>query len=530
MKRWGVLVAALLVLAGLGFYFTSTQDEGPDRITLNRGLSSDPESLDPQKARSVQAASVVRDIGEGLTSYSPSGELVPGAAASWTVSDDGLEYTFALREGLLWSDGEPLTAAHFVHGFRRLVDPAVGAFYSQTATDIVNASAIIAGDAEPESLGVEALDDRTLRIQLEQRVPYLLALVSHPSMFPARPDQDASGSRPGVFNGAYTVAEWQPGSLVRLERNENYWDAANTAIEVVNFYIITEEAAELNRYRAGELDVTNNVPPSLFIDPEPALMPDLHVASYLGVYYYGFNMTKPPFKDNPELRQALSMAIDRERLVEQVTRRGEQPAYSFVPPGVYNYESVQLPYASLSRDQRNAAARRMLAAAGYGPDNPLTIEVRYNTSDTNRRIAVAIQAMWNEVVGVEAVLINEEFQVMLSNINAREITQVFRSSWIGDYNDAQTFLGTMESKSSSNLPGYSNPDYDDLMERAAGQTDLDARRLYLEEAERVLLNDHAIIPLYFYVSKHLVSPKVSGWQDNVLDYHYSRHLKLDAAN
>jgi oligopeptide transport system substrate-binding protein len=531
LNSWRALVAGLLVAAACGFSLAScTQVEDPSGTVLNRGLSSDPESLDPQKARSVQAASVVRDIGEGLTGYSPAGELVPRAAESWAVSEDGLEYTFTLREGLAWSDGVPLTAAHFVHGFQRLVDPTVGAFYAQTASDIVNASAIIAGDAEPESLGVEALDDVTLKIRLEQPVPYLLGLVSHPSMFPARPDQDGSGSRPAVFSGAYTVAEWQPGSLVRLERNERYWDAANTAIDVVDYYIITEEAAELNRYRAGELDVTNNVPPSLFVDADTELMAELHVSSYLGVYYYGFNLTQPPFKDNPELRQALSMAIDRERLVEQVTGRGEQPAYSFVPPGVYNYESVGLSYASLSTEQRNEAARRMFAAAGYGPDNPLTIEVRYNTSDTNRRIAVAIQAMWNEVLGVETTLVNEEFQVLLSNINARETTQVFRSSWIGDYNDAQTFLGTMESSSSSNLPGYSSPDYDELMERAASRTDLDARRLFLEEAERVLLNDHAVIPLYFYVSKHLVSPKVSGWQDNVLDYHYSRHLKLDAAD
>ncbi len=532
MKRIRLLrVAGLVLLSALGACLASCSPAEDSGVSvLKRGLGTDPESLDPQKARSVQAANVMRDVGEGLTGYTPTGDLVPRAAESWTVSDDGLEYTFKLREGLEWSDGEPLTAEHFVLGFRRLVDPLVGAFYAQTASDIVNASDIIAGEADAATLGVEAVDAVTLKIRLERPVPYLLSLVSHPSMFPSRADQGADGERPTVFNGAYTVAEWDPGSLVRLERNERYWDAANTAIDVVDYYVITEEANEYNRFRSGELHITGNVPPAFFLDPDPELVEQLHVSSYLGTYYYGYNVTRPPFKDNPELRQALSMAIDRERLVEQVTGRGERPAYSFVPPGVYNYESVGLPYASLSTEERDERARRLYAAAGYGPDNPLSVELRYNTSEVNRRIAVAVQAMWAEVLGVRTTLVNEEFKVLLSNINAREITEVFRASWIGDYNDAQTFLGTMESGSSSNLTGYASSAYDDLIRRAAGKTDLDARRLFLEEAERVLLTDHPIIPLYFYVSKHLVSSEVSGWQDNVLDYHYSRHLKLGAAD
>jgi ABC-type oligopeptide transport system substrate-binding subunit len=164
--------------------------------------------------------------------------------------------------------------------------------------------------------------------------------------------------------------------------------------------------------------------------------------------------------------------------------------------------------------------------AGYGPDNPLQIELRYNTSDTQQRMALAIQAMWKDALGVQTTLINEEFQVLLANMQAREITQVFRSSWTGDYNDAHTFLSIMESGNPANLPGYASAEYDSLMQRAAGQVDLDRRRLWLEEAERVLLADHAVIPLYFYVSKHLVSPDVVGWGDNVLDYHYSQHLSL----
>jgi len=520
-------IAGRVFVTSLALLAAACTDPDAGLSVLKRGMGASPESFDPQKARSTQAANVLRDVGEGLLGYAPDGDLVAAAAESWNVSEDGLEYTFALRDDLRWSDGEPLTADHFVHGFRRLVDPSTGAFYAQTAKDIENAAAIIAGDADPTTLGVEAVDPRTVRIRLERPVPYFLNLVTHPSMFPARPGQAATQGRPTVFNGAYVVDRWDPGSQVRLVRNEAYWDADNTDIDVVDYLIYTEEVAEFNGFRSGQLHVTSNVPPAFFGDARETFGDQLRVSSYLGIYYYGFNLTQPPFADNPELRQALSMAIDREQLVEQVTGRGETPAYSWVPPGTWNYEPRQLAFVNLSREQRAHSARAHYAAAGYGPDNPLSIELRYNTSDTQKRIAVAIQGMWREVLDVEATLINEEFRVLLSKINAREETEVFRASWIGDYNDAQTFLGLMVSNSSSNLPGYANPVYDDLMARAARQSDLDSRRLYLEEAERVLLADHAVIPLYFYVSKHLVSPAVSGWQDNVLDYHYSRHLSLE---
>jgi oligopeptide transport system substrate-binding protein len=240
-------------------------------------------------------------------------------------------------------------------------------------------------------------------------------------------------------------------------------------------------------------------------------------------------MTKPPFADNPELRQALSMAIDREVLVAAITGRGEAPAYSWVPPGIDNYEPVQLPYAELSQPERNAIAQSLYRKAGYSKDNPLRFELRYNTSDTQQRIALAVQAMWRKVLGAEAQTVNVEFQVLLDQMREREVTRVFRSSWFGDYNDANTFLAIMQSDSAANMPGYSNPEYDELMRSAGEQLDLDRRRLYLEEAERVLLADHAVIPLYFYVSKHLVKPEVVGWQDNTLNYHYSQHLSLGAA-
>jgi oligopeptide transport system substrate-binding protein len=414
------------------------------------------------------------------------------------------------------------------------VDPETAAFYAAELRNIVNAEAIVAGELPPEDLGVTAKDERTLVISLVRPTSYLLSLLTHPSTFPVhRESVELHGdafARAGnlLSNGAYVLADWEPGAVIELRRNPHYWNDAETSIDVVRHHIVTQEMAEFNRYRAGELHITSTVPPDNFEQIRAEYGDELHIAPTLGVYYYGFNMTRPPFADNPELRQALSMAIDREVLVEAITGRGEPPAYSWVPPGIDNYDPVRLPYTELSQQERNAIARNLYRKAGYDKDNPLRFELRYNTSDTQQRIALAVQAMWRNVLGAEATIVNVEFQVLLDQMREREVTEVFRSSWFGDYNDANTFLSIMESDSAANTPGYSNPDYDELMHSASEQLDLDRRRLYLEEAERVLLADHAVIPLYIYVSKHLVKPDVEGWQDNILNYHYSQHLSLGA--
>ena len=502
--------------------------------TLHRGLSSDPESLDPHKARSTQAADVLRDIGEGLLGYTETGELVPAAAASWTISEDGLSYTFQLRPDARWSNGDPVTAEHFVFSLRRLVDPATAAFYAQALDGIVNSGEIVSGDLPAADLGVEAVDNLTLQISLQRPIPYLLGLLTHPSTFPVHPgsvtEHGDAFSRAGnlLSNGAYVLASWEPGSVLELVRNEHYWNNEQTAIDAVHHHVLPQEVTEFNRYRAGELHLTGSVPPDNFKQIREERANELHISPYLAVYYYGYNLTKPPFKDSPELRQALSMAIDRDVLVEKIIERGEAPAYSWVPPGVDNYEPRRFNYAELTQEERNMHARRLYREAGYSDENPLQVEVRYNTSDTHQRLALAVQSMWRDVLGVKATLINEEMQVLLANMREREVTQVFRSSWVGDYNDAHTFLNILQTGNPSNTPGYENEIFDSLMQRAANQVDPDKRRVYLEEAERVLLTDHPVIPLYFYVSQHLVSPEVVGWGDNVLNYHYSQHLSLRA--
>ena len=251
---------------------------------------------------------------------------------------------------------------------------------------------------------------------------------------------------------------------------------------------------------------------------------ELHVSPQLSVYYYGFNLTQPPFKDNPGLRRALSLVTDREKLTTAVTGVGEAPAYGWVAPGIWNYTPQQYDYAHRPYAERVAEARRLYAEAGYSAAKPLRVELRYNSGDQHNRLAVAVAAMWKEALGVETTLYAEEFRALLQTIQARKDTQVFRSSWIGDFNDAYSFAQLLQTDFGINLTGYSNPRYDALLAEAVQQSDIVRRRALLEEAERVMLADHPVLPLYFYVNKHLVKPWVRGWSDNVMNVVYSKDL------
>ena len=527
-RRLSTLACLALLLAAC-----SGADDGQRESVLHRGLGAEPESLDTHKARTNQAGDVQRDLGEGLTGYAADGTLILAAAERFELSDDGLRYTFWLRPEARWSNGDKVTAHDFVFSFRRLVNPATAAFYAQQSLgDVVNATEIIAGRRPVDDLNVAAIDDLRFQITLKYPVPYFLALLTHPSTYPMhRPSLALHGdahARPGnlVSNGAYKLEAWEVGSYIEIVRNEHYRLNDETAIDRVRHHITPEDSVELNRYRAGELDVTFSVPSESFEQMKEERPDELRVSPYLAVYYYGFNLTRPPFKDQPKLRQALSMAIDREILTELVTGRGEAPAYGWVPPGTRNYGPRQFLYANLSTEERHTKARELYREAGFGDDNPFTVEIRYNTSDAHRRVALAVQSMWQAVLGVESTLINEEGQVLLDSIRMQEVTEVFRLSWTGDYNDAHTFLSVMESDNPSNLTGYSNPEYDELMNKAATQTDTALRQVYLEEAEKLMLSEHPVIPLYFFVNKNMVSPRVHGWGDNVLNYHYSQHLSL----
>jgi oligopeptide transport system substrate-binding protein len=498
---------------------------------LRRGNGTEPETLDPHRAEGVTAANVLRDLFEGLVTEAPDGTLIPGAAESWTLSDDGLVYTFKLQGKGRWSNGDPVTADDFVYGLRRSADPATLSEYSAILYPIENAAEVVAGTLPPERLGVRAVDAQTLEIRLHAPTPYLLGLLTHASTYPVHrksvEQHGARFARPGmlVSNGPFRLGEWVVQSHIRLLRNPQYRDDANTTLDEVWYYPVENAEAELNRYRAGELDLTETVPARQIPWLRQNLPDELHIAPYLGSYVFGFNTTQPPFRDAPKLRKALALALNREILTSKISGAGELPAYSWVPP-VSGY-TQQLPdWAQWTQAERNAEAQRLYAAAGYSASRPLRMQLLYNTESNHRRLAVAMAAMWREVLGVETELLNQEWQVFLQTRRSRLDTQLFRYGWIGDYNDPYTFAEILESKHGLNDMGYSNPRYDALLAAAAREADPQQRMDMLAEAERVMLEDMPIVPLYFYVSKKMVKPWVAGMEANIMDHHHSRHLRI----
>ncbi|MFZ1625771.1 MAG: peptide ABC transporter substrate-binding protein [Gammaproteobacteria bacterium] len=498
---------------------------------LRRGNGTEPETLDPHRAEGVTAANVLRDLFEGLVSEAADGELIPGAAESWAVSADGLVYTFKLQPDGRWSNGDPVTADDFVYGLRRSADPATLSEYSAILYPIANAAEVVAGTLPPDRLGVRAIDARTLEIRLHSPTPYLLGLLTHASTYPVHrksvEQHGARFARPGnlVSNGPFQLSEWVVQSHIRLLRNRYYRDDVHTTLNEVWYYPVENAEAELNRYRAGELDMTETVPARQIAWLRKNLSDELHISPYLGSYVFGFNTTQPPFRDAPKLRKALSLALDRDILTSKISGAGELPAYSWVPP-VSGYTQQIPDWAHWTQAERNKEAQRLYAEAGYSASHPLHMQLLYNTESNHRRLAVAMAAMWREVLGVETELLNQEWQVFLQTRRSRIDTQLFRYGWIGDYNDPYTFAEILQSQHGLNDMGYNNPRYDALLAAAAREGNPLTRMATLAEAERLMLDDMPIIPLYFYVSKQMVKPWVDGFEANIMDHHQSRDLRI----
>lgn len=503
-----------------------------ERQVLRRGNGAEPQSLDPHKSEGVPESNLQRDLYEGLTSSGPGGEVVPGVAEAWEISEDGLVYIFRLRDDARWSNGDPVTAEDFEFSLRRSVDPATLSNYGIMLRPILNAEEVIAGELPPEALGVRALDRLTLEITLGNPTPYFLSVLSHSAAFPVhRPTVETYGdrwARPGrlVSNGAFQLADWVVQSHIQLVRNPYYWDADNVRLEEVWYYPIENQSTELQRYRANELDMTYDLPYRQLRWIRDNLADELVISDYLGVYYYGLNVTREPFRNNRALRQALYLAINRERLTSQITGAGEVPAYGYLPAVAGGYVQQTPEWAAWTQAEREAEARRLFAEAGYSVEQPLRLQILYNTHENHRTIAVAISAMWNEVLGIQTELVNEEWKVYLETRRTKQTTQVFRAGWIGDYNDAFTFAELMHSASAMNDSGWDHPPYDDLLARAAAERDPARRVEYLQAAERELLHEMPLIPIYFYVTKRVVKPWVGGYRPHIQDYIYSRDLYI----
>ena len=515
-----------------------TEDSRPDPSILaedqvfHRANGEEPQTLDPHLAEGVPSANILRDLFQGLTTTSPDGRVVPGAAVHWDISRDGRTYTFFLRPEVRWSNGDALTAADFVYSFRRAVDPDTGASYGRMLSPIVNAEAIFAGEAEPETLGVRALNETTIQIDLADPTPYFLGLLTHPTTYPVHRDSvEAHGSehvRPGklVSNGAFMLDDWRVRSRIELVRNPHYWNAERVILERVVYYPFEDESVEFKRFRAGDLHWTYQVPNNQFGWIEKNMPGALTVSPWFGTYFFAYNLTREPFADNLPLRRALNLAVDREILTEKVTRFGEIPTFNLIPDGLPDYEPPVPEAAGMNRAEREERARQLYREAGYSEDRPLDVELRYNTSENHRKIAVAIAAMWKQVLGVRTRLVNEEFRVFLQNRAQRRVTEVFRAGWIGDYIDPFTFLELFHSDHGRNDAGYDNPRYDRLLARISEERIPARRRRLMAEAERMILADQVILPVFTYVTKRLVDPRLKGWQENIMDYHLSKNMFL----
>lgn len=517
------LLPALLLLSG-----AATARE------LARGNGPEPSTLDPHRCQEVACGNIVRDLYEGLVTEDAAGSVIAGAAESWTRSDDGLTWHFHLRADLRWSNGEALDAAQFVASFRRALSPQTAAPMAALLRPIANANAVISGTLPPDALGVSAPDSRTVRIVLDEPVALtdrLLLPIAFPVYLPALAQFGAQHTRAGrlVGNGAYVLQGWTPQASIELLRNARFHAAADVAIERVRFVVTEDASSELKRFQAGDLHLTETVPPQPLAALREEFGTRLRISPYLGSFWLGLNLTRPPLRDSPALREALVLALDREILTRYVTGLGEQPAWSVVPPGSRDHAVPLTAASTWPREHREATARARYAAAGYGRDHPLTLELRYNTSTAHRRLALAVASMWRQTLGARVVLRNEEWKVFVQNRRARVITQVFRGGWIADVNDPLEFLAIFSGRDNPlNTTGFDDAAFDALLHRAAALPNGSERRDLVAAAEARLLAANAVVPIYFYTSKHLVDARLLGFEANPLDRHASRWLHWTA--
>jgi len=495
---------------------------------VRRGLGPEPDSLHIHQAQGLAAINLLRDMREGLVTFDEHGDLVPGQAASWQTLDGGKRYRFALRPDARWSNGDPVTAEDFVRAWHRAFTPDKAAATAGLLKDVRNANEILKGARQVDSLGIAAIEPGVVEITLNEPAPWILEILAHPVSFPLH---SMAMDKPldAPVNGPFLLAGWTPRASIKLKRNPEFHGADAVRIETVEYFPIEEPSAELSRYRAGELDITETIPAGRFRWLEENLADDLRVHPYLGTFWLGINFNHPALGHSTELRQALSLAINREILVRVALGAGEMPGWSVVPPGISGYRPASMAQSRMSQEEREAEAVRLLERSGYGKRESLLLELRNNTSSVHRRVAVAVAAMWKQVLGVNTQLINEEWKVFVNNRRMGVVTEVFRGGWIADYADPTSFLDLFIGGSSLNTTFYQNTDFDMLI-KSAEISSGSARMEILERAEAQLMKDMPVIPLYYYVSRHLVRPRITGFTDNVRDIHLSRYLAVISEN
>lgn len=501
---------------------------------LNRGFGASPHTLDPHVNFGAREAWIQDDLYEGLVATAADGKVIPGAAESWDVSDDGKTITFHLRPNLKWSNGEPLVAQDFINGIIRTLDPKTASekgYYFFNVIQITNAKGYGEGTiTDPTQVGLKAPDDKTVVISLDNPAPQAFFVLNSFQTTPLhKPSFDEFGEKfveagNQVGNGAYVLKENVPQSHVLLVKNPNYWDAANVKIDQVR-YVVTEDVnTELKRYLAGEIDTTNEIPSDQRESLKAQLGGEVREMISTETMYISFNVTKPPF-DDVRVRQALSMAIDREALQDKVLKAGYKANYSYVPAVDPTYEGPKVAEAGMSKEEREAKARALLAEAGFGPDNPLKLGLLSTTDDTEKREASALAIMWKQVLGAQTDLQNQEFQAWLDTFYAGN-WDVFNDNLVGDFPGPETYLVYMKPSSEAGY-NWKNDEYESLMNKAATVADPAERLKILAQAEKILLDDYLTAPIASATSRHLVKPYVKGWVDNVVESHPSRFMSIE---
>ena len=503
--------------------------------TLDRGIGSEWSSLDPQVNFDAAAGWIQMDAYEGLTSFDAAGAVIPGAAETWDVSADGLTYTFHLRDGLKWSNGDPLVAQDFVNGVLRTLNPETASekgYYFYSVMQIAGAAALSDGTVkDPATLGMTAPDPRTVVITLLTPAPFMLQLTGAFQMAPLHGPSFAANGAAGfidpakvVSNGAYVITEVVPQSHVLLARNPNYWDAANVKIPFVRYLVTEDVTTELKRYQAGEIDVTYDIPLNQIADLTASLPDEVEIGPSTEVIYYSFNLQNEALK-NIDLRRALSLAIDRDTLESKIVKGGSIVTMSYAGGFDPAYKGPAIAEAALTQAEREAMAKELYAKAGYGPDNPLKLKVVCTVSEDSTRRSQGIALMWKKVLGVEAEIEPLERKAWLDSFYAYS-WDVFADDLVGDFAGPDTFLAYMRPSAE---PGYNwvKPEYDAAMDEAAKLSDLPARYEALAKAEKILLDDYIFAPITVQPNRHLVKPTVHGWNASAAGYNNSQFLTLD---
>lgn len=536
MNRWVKKCGWLLVAAGLSSLsvFAQTRvEEGNRTQTLHLGNGAEPESLDPHLTTGVPEYRIISALMEGLTTEDPKTlEPLPGVAESWEVSDDGRVYTFKLRKDAKWSNGDPVTAGDFVYSFQRILSPKLGAEYAYMLDVLEGARERREGrETDPAKLGAKALDDHTLELTLAKAAPYFLKMLNHHSWFPVHPgtvdkfggmhDRGSRWSREAyVSNGPFVLAEWKMRQHIRVKKSPTYWDRDKVKLNEIVYYPVEDESSEERMYRSGLLHATATVP--LSKRPEYAASKPDHLRSdpYLTTYYYLINTTKKPFND-PRVRTALSLAIQRKILTDKVLKGGQQPAKWFTPIGAGGFEAQQTVHEDIAK------ARKLLAEAGYpnGRGFP-KFTLMYNTSESHKRIAQVVQQMWKKNLGIRVDLANQEWQVYMTKRRDLDY-EVARAGWAGDFADPHNFLDLFLQSSGNNNTGWGSAEYDKLIEEASGEQDTSKRFSLYKKAESILGKEMPVIPVYWYTTNYLVRPEVKGWQPNILDRRNYKKIYLE---